>query len=132
MPEQVVTVTPLPVDPANILSGGIQVDNSTTSTVVITVPAGRTWVGSVSVLGSNADTTQSLASTKVVTNGAGVIPAAGTIIGLAISRRDAACTVVTHDQVRIVAPAGNAVTLEVVNSRATTYSGAASANGTLL
>ena len=117
---------------ANIVSGGVQVDNSVTPTTVITVPAGRTWVGSVSVCGSNADTTQSLAGSTVVTAGTNVVPAAGAIIAGVISRRDSAATVMTHYPVYVTAPAGNAVTLQLVNSRATTYSGTASANGILL
>lgn len=117
---------------ADIVSGGVQVDNSVTATTIITIPAGRTWVGSVSVCASNADTTQSLASTKVVTAGTGVVPAVDTIIANAISRRDSAATVMTHYPVYVTAPGGNAVTLQLVNSRATTYSGTASANGRLL
>lgn len=128
------TTSTKPSAPANadVISGGVQVDNSATPTTIITIPAGRTWVGSVSVCASNADTTQSLASTKVVTAGTGVTPAADTIIANVISRRDSAATVMTHYPVYVTAPGGNAVTLQLVNSRATTYSGTASANGILL
>lgn len=118
--------------PADIVSGGVQVDNSVTPTTIITIPAGRTWRGSVSVCGSNADTTQSLASTKIVTAGTGVVPAADTIIANVISRRDSAATVMVNYPVTVTAPAGNSVTLQLVNSRATTYSSTGSANGILL
>lgn len=128
----VITTEPAIPPSGDIVSGGIQVDNSNTPTTVITIPAGRTWCGSVAVVGSNADTTQSLASTTVTTAGTGVVPAAGTIIAGVISRRDSAATVMTHSPVYVTAPGGNAVTLVVTNSRATTYSGAASANGVLL
>lgn len=127
-----VSIVPATTSAANVLSGGVQVDNSVTSTAFLTVPAGRTWVGSVAVCGSNADTTQTLATSRVVTAGTGVTPAAGTIIASVISRRDVASPTMALDKVYVVAPAGNSVTLELVNSRATTYSGTASASGVLL
>ncbi len=128
------TVTTKPLTPAgaDILSGGVQVDNSSTPTTFLTIPAGRTWVGSVAVCGSNADTTQSLATSSVTTAGTNAIPAPGTVIAQVISRRDSAATVMTHYPVYVTAPAGNSVTLQLTNSRGTTYSGVASANGVLL
>jgi hypothetical protein len=127
----VTTEPPIPAN-ADVISGGVQVDNSTTPTTVITIPAGRTWCGSVAVCGSNADTTQSLATTSIVVTGANAIPAPATVIAQVISRRDSAATVMTHYPVYVTAPPGNVVTLQLVNSRGTTYSGVGSANGVLL
>lgn len=131
VPSTITTEPPIPAN-ADVLSGGVQVDNSSTPTTFLTIPAGRTWVGSIAVCGSNADTTQSLASSSITTAGTNVTPAAGTVLAQVISRRDSAATVMTHYPVYVTAPAGNAVTLQLTNSRGTTYSGAASANGVLL
>lgn len=126
----VAELPPVPAD--RIISGGQLVSNSTTSTVVITIPAGRTWVGTVSVCAANNQTTAAMQNSRVVVVGTGAVPAATTPLAVAISWRDTAPGVMTVPNVYVVAPAGNAVTLELVNSTATAYSGSAVCAGYLL
>jgi hypothetical protein len=115
----------------DIVSGGLVLLASTAQTAFLTIPAGRTWVGSVTAIAASLATTASTQSAKVVTNGTGVTPAAGTIVAVSLSSRDTAPGVTTQ-KVFVTAPAANSVTLELVNSTATTFGGAACASGTLL
>lgn len=132
MPSGTVGVVETKTNPANILSGGTVVQNSTTSTAFLTIPPGRTWRGTVSVCAANNRATAAHGDSRVVTAGTGVVPAADTILAVAVSFRDTAPGVATVSGVEVVAPAGNAVTLNLVNSLGTTYSGSASAVGRLL
>ena len=81
---------------------------------------------------ANGVTVQTEGNTTVVTAGTGVTPAAGTVLAVALSKRDTASGQNTMDDVWVFAPVGNAVTLQVVNNiAASTYTGAASATGVL-
>jgi hypothetical protein len=120
-----------PLDPNKVLSAYNKASNSTTPVNVLTVPAGRTWTGSVSIIASSQSATAVLADTRAVTAGTGVLPAAGTIIGVSQCDRDTTSTVVMVPDVVVAAPAGNAVTIDVVNSTATTYIGGVSCFGYL-
>ena len=131
MPNGNMGVSPVIPDPNVILSGGTVVTNSVTSTAFLTIPAGRTWQGHVSVCAQSGATTSSVQNARVVTAGTGAVPAAATILTIALSGRDTSPGVMPQF-CTVVAPAGNAVTLNLVNSTATTFSGAASANGVLL
>ncbi|MGK5530861.1 hypothetical protein [Streptomyces sp. URMC 129] len=132
MPDGIVGAVPAKTHPSNNLCGGVVVQNSTTSTAFLTIPAGRTWRGTISVCAANNRTTAAHGDTRVVTAGTNAVPAADTILAVAVSFRDTAATVSTLGPVSVTAPAGNAVTLNLVNSLGTTYSGSASAVGELL
>lgn len=132
MGESNVNVTPAKVDANSVLCAGTVLLASTTQTAFLTIPAGRTWYGTVTAIAASLATTASTQNSRVVTAGTGVIPAANTIVAVALSSRDTAPGVVTIPNVTIVAPAGNSVTLEILNSTATTFGGAAVANGVLL
>lgn len=119
-------------NPGLVLSAYVRVSNSTTQTNVLTVPAGRTWVGQVTIQSSSQSGTAVLADTRAVTAGTGVLPVAGTVIGVAQSARDTTSTVFTVDNVVVVAPASGPVTIDVINSTATTYIGGVSCFGYLL
>lgn len=70
-------------DPANILAG-----NATTSGTIITIPAGRTWAGWVSLNASlmvAASGAQVSSRPTVSIAGAGATPAAGVIFGVWVS-----------------------------------------------
>ena len=117
----------------NILSGGNIVTNSITSTVLITVPAGRVWKGTISVVGLSAATTASMQNARVVTVGTNVLPPANTILAIAASQmQSSGPSEMQVTDVYVSAPAGNAVTINLINSTATTFTGTAACNGVLL
>ncbi len=133
MAESTVRVEPTAPAAGNILSGGVIVNNSNTPTTFLTIPAGRTWKGDISVSAANGVTVATDGNTSVVTAGAGVVPTAGTILAAALSKRDTGSGQVVMTDVFVVAPSANAVTLQVVNNiAASTYTGAATATGQLL
>ena len=75
------TVKPYAPAAADILSGGVNVVNSAASTTIITVPAGRTWFGSVNFAAQYSGGASSLINdVTILTAGTGVTPAAGTIM----------------------------------------------------
>jgi hypothetical protein len=127
-----VGVEPVAVNPAGVLANSAVVVNSVTQTNVLTVPAGRTWVGQVVVISTNLVTVAAAQNTRALIAGTGALPAVGTIIALATSARDTASTMVTVKNVTITAPAGNAVTVDLLNSTATTYVGTVSCYGNLV
>jgi hypothetical protein len=129
-------VETIPIKPGtpNILSSGVAVTNSVAATVLITIPAGRTWYGSICVNANNlvgASGSDSFA--MVTTAGTGVTPAAGTKLAYGTATgssggQGAGLSGPTY----VTAPSGNAVTLMVTNSVATTFSSYSTANGILL
>lgn len=116
--------------PASIVGGSATTNGAT----IITVPAGRTWRGSVSVSASNGSAAAFSAS--VVTSGTGVSPTAGTaligacgsFIGLPLTAASAAPGNAVSD-VYVSAPVGNSVSLVLNTTASNTI---ATANGTLL
>jgi hypothetical protein len=58
-----------------------------------------------------------------VRHGTNAVPATGSNLLLAGSSRDAAACPVTQ-QIQAIAPAGNSVTLQLINSTATTFNSA--------
>lgn len=121
--------TPLPtvVAPtaaANILNGTQIFTATTGATTLITVPAGRTWVGSVivSAVAQNAAANAVLGEARATVSvaGAGAAPAAGTLFELgALAGANVAAGLVGSQGANsgtvsaiIVAPAGNAVTMQ--------------------
>lgn len=117
---------------ANVLSNGVTVA-AAGSTTLLTIPAGRTWVGSVeaAIAAQNPPVTATgTAGARISTTGAGVTPAAGvpyvaadvilaaTVAG-ALSGVNANESADTPNLV-VVAPGGNAVTLSLDVSTAGT------------
>jgi hypothetical protein len=121
---------------ANILAGVATAN----AAMIITIPAGRTWVGTVSLSASVVVASAGAAvtaSARVSTAGTGVVPAAGDYLRLDLNApASAAAAAGTKDSgqistpMTVVAPAGNAVTL-VLNVTNTTVQ-SASANGALI
>lgn len=119
-------------DSANILAGTAVAANTVAAQTIITVPAGRTWCGEVVV--SIASTAAVLVAATVDTNGTGVIPAAGTIVGRVniAGLTSGGFQAQQGFKVEVVAPAGNTVTLRLVNTSATANTSSATAFGKLI
>ena len=119
----------LPVSPptpvaADILAGRQAFTATTAATTLITVPAGRTWVGEVgascasSVAAANATAGQALA--EISTAGTGVTPAAGVYFGVdALQGANSATGTVGGGAANfgsmplvVIAPVGNGVTVQ--------------------
>lgn len=119
-------------DPNNILSGTVTVTNSTSPGTIITIPAGRQWVGDVSV--SLASTGAAIVAASVSVVGTNSVPATGTVVarvnvgGLTSGGFQDSLTC----RVRAVAPTGNSISLWLTNSSATTNTSSAAANGVLI
>lgn len=122
---------------ANIVSGRATADAAT----IITVPAGRTWKGTVSLTASLATAIGAAATAATPTvsiAGAGATPAAGAILGRPLNVAASAATATNGSNVAgnadteltVAAPAGNAVTLTLQLGGATAAS--ATATGLLL
>lgn len=118
-------VPTIDINPANILAGFQTFGASGGPTTIITVPAGRTWVGTISASASTdevaAGAIAGQALMVVTTAGAGVVPAAGTILACQALAGANAATGLSGTQganttgpipFTIVAPAGNAVTVQ--------------------
>lgn len=119
----------MPVNPrpivGDILMGRLTFTATTAATTLITVPAGRTWVGhvgaSVACALTAAVTNAGRASAVISTAGTGVTPAAGDVFGVdALSGANAATGVVGNGSANsgsmpltVAAPAGNSVTVQV-------------------
>lgn len=124
---------PFAPQPGDILAGGVVVNSSGASTPFLTIPAGRTWRGNVAVTCAEGTTGALDKNTQVVTAGAGAVPAPGTIVAVANSKRDTAPGSVVMPEVYVSAPSGNSVTLNLLNSSAAaSHTGSAAANGILL
>lgn len=108
--------------PATILGGSAAVGGAT----LITVPAGRTWRGSVQISNQTPGS-----SVQVQTAGAGVTPAAGTVLcGAQLAAGATASSDPSIAEVYVSAPAGNVVTLTTVVAGAPVF--VATCNGRLL
>lgn len=111
---------------ANVLDGSATANGGT----IITVPAGRTWIGTagVSIDAANPPVTVNGRRTiGIQTAGAGVSPAAGTTyVGASVNLPDTIAGAVMGEsqtadafsQMVVVAPAGNAVTMILVTATA--------------
>lgn len=119
---------------ANILNGFQTFTATTAATTLITVPAGRTWIGeigsAVTVGIAAASATAGQARAVIATAGAGVTPSAGT--QLAVEARTGANSATgtvgsqaantARARLVVIAPAGNAVTVTVASTNAGTNS----------
>lgn len=113
---------------ANVLVGYQTFTATTGATTLITVPAGRTWVGTVGVACAVTTTagssTAGQARAVVTVAGAGVTPAAGTIMAAEAKSGANAVTGLVGTQghrsaslpFTVVAPGGNAVTIQVTTT----------------
>jgi hypothetical protein len=117
---------------ADVVAGTAVATNSTTPVTIITIPAGRTWCGEVTV--SITSTAAAIVAATVDTNGTNAIPASGTIVarvnigGLTSGGFQANQAF----KVKAVAPAGNSITLRLVNTSGTANTSSATANGVLI
>lgn len=130
-----VSTNPATVTAANILSGSATASNTASAQTIITIPAGRTWYGTVSAeIVQTAGT--GLVSANINTAGAGVTPAAAvnlcTVSATAVTAAGNVSDQQTSGPFYVVAPGGNSVTLTLTNTSATTNVSHASALGILL
>lgn len=119
---------------ANILAGRQTFSATTAATTLITIPAGRTWIGtigaSVDCAIAAASATAGQAAATFTTAGAGVTPAAGTyfVVEARAGANAATGTVGSQDSnfgsmpFTVVAPGGNSVTIQVASTNAGTDS----------
>ena len=119
---------------ADILCGFQSFTATTGATTLITVPAGRTWIGEIgasvdcAIAAASATAGQALA--VFTTAGAGVTPAAGTYLAVeARAGANAATGAVGSSATNfacaafvVVAPGGNSVTVQVASTNAGTSS----------
>lgn len=128
-------VSPVSVAAANVLCGSGAATNSVAAQTLITVPAGRTWYGTVSAsIGATAGT--ALVSANINTAGTNVTPAAAvnilTVTSDPVTAAGDTVNQNTSGPFYVIAPAGNTVTLTLTNTSATTNASTASALGILL
>lgn len=119
---------------ANVLNGFQTFTATTGATTLLTVPAGRTWVGKVgagcSTTVAAAGLTAGQARAVIATAGAGVTPAAGTVFAVEANAAVNAATGTVGSSAQasqvmpltVVAPGGNSVTLTVVTTQGGTSS----------
>ena len=139
VPTRISGTNPLPTTAgaptaANVLVGFQSFAATTAATTLLTVPAGRTWVGTIaatcSVGVAAASSTAGQARAVFATAGTGVTPAAGTVAACeAKAGANAAAGLTgTSDTAQmvlpltVVAPAGNSVTVTVATTQAGTSS----------
>ena len=128
-------VSPISVAAANVLCGSAAATNSAAAQTIITVPAGRTWYGTVSAfIAATAGT--ALVSATINTAGTNVTPAAAvnllTVTSDPVTAAGQTAAGLTTGPFYVIAPVGNSVTLTLTNSSATTNQSTASALGILL
>lgn len=125
-------------NPNQILDGSVTATNTTSPQTIITVPANRTWIGTIVLSASATAATAGLYKATVNTSGANAIPANAINILTAhmslVGASPAGLATFSDEivDVIIVAPAGNAVTLTLTNSTATAMTSDANAVGILL
>lgn len=111
----------------DVLSGALSHTATTAATTLITVPAGRTWSGTITIAAvattAAASATAGQARAVITTAGAGVTPA-GTLLAAEARAAANAATGTSGDSnstalsapVVVVAPAGNPVTVQVAST----------------
>lgn len=124
---QVKTLVAAPIA-VNVLAGRQTFAATTAATTLLTVPAGRTWCGtigaSVSCRNTAAATVAGQAKAEFTTVGTGVTPAAGTYLVVDAQAGGNAATGTVGSQAAnfgstpftVVAPAGNSVTVAVAST----------------
>lgn len=120
------------MDSANIVAGTGVATNTTSASTVLTIPAGRQFVGEVVL--SIASTAAAIVAATVQVVGTNAIPATTTVVarvnigGLTSGGFSAAATF----KVRCQAPVGNSISLHLINSSAANNTSSATANGILI
>lgn len=123
---------------SDILSGSANAGpTSTTAVTIITVPAGRTWVGSVGVEAVNTANANSARTRAMIqVNGTGVTPAAGTNLCVAVTHPGGTSAPSADAAVPftyVVAPVGNSITIQVkLDTSNADFEATGYANGVLL
>lgn len=123
--------------PDQILDGSATAANTASAQTILTVPAGRTWKGNLNLVMTNQAATGTLVSAAINTAGTNPTPAAAVnILSVQAGTGGTVAGDVTNtayiDEVMVVAPAANSVTLTLTNSTATTCTSTANAVGVLL
>lgn len=123
-----------PVIPAasNILCGGVNAVNSVAPVTIITIPAGRTWYGTIHTAANNITAVAADASGVVKVNGSGVTPANSTIVALTTAVGATGPAIGGASGPIYITAGSGAATVTLTNSTATTFSSYAVANGILL
>lgn len=117
------------VTPSGSIANGSGTQTDSVSAVtILTIPAGRTFVGTATVVANSRATTAAYATAALQVTGTNAVPASGSNLLIAGSSRDAGACPVTQP-IQASAPAGNSVTLQLVNSTATTFNSSACVNG---
>lgn len=132
-------VCPPFVSAGNVLSGSATAANTVTTQVIITVPAGRTWYGTLNLSLSNTAAAGGAVTANINTAGTSPTPLAAvnlltaqnTTVGAAVAG-EVVVAVNTGSPIYIIAPGGNSITVNLTNSSATTNTSFATANGILL
>lgn len=113
---------------ANILVGTLSHTATTAAATLITVPQGRTWVGTVTlgcaIANPGGSSTAGQARGVIATAGTNVTPAAGTVLAreakaganVATGTVGSQAAVTGSIELVVVAPAGNAVTLTLAST----------------
>jgi hypothetical protein len=120
-----------------ILAGSATASNTVAAQTIITIPAGRTWNGSLAMGASNTATAGTIATATINPAGTGVVPAAAvnllkvhcSTVGTVASNASANNAI---GDITVTAPPGNSVTLTLTNSTATTFASDATASGVLI
>jgi hypothetical protein len=123
-------------NPGQILANAVSATNTAAAQTLLTVPAGRTWLGSLALAATNTAAAGATGISTIATAGTGVVPAAGPLLKVHCSTVGTTAGLASQNNaisdVLVVAPAGNAVTLTLTNSTATTYTSDATAVGVLI
>lgn len=127
-----VAMQPITPAPTSILCNGINVVNSVTPSTIITIPAGRTWYGTIHTAANNTTAIAADAVATVKVNGTGVPPANSTIIALCTAIGATGPAIGGASGPIYIAAGTGAATVTLTNSTATTFSSYAVANGILL
>lgn len=125
-----VATTQAAIAAANVLDGFQSFAATTAATTVIQVPQGRTWIGYVTVSCACAENAAGLVNAQATAvlsvAGAGATPAAGNImeVDAMTGQNSAAGTVGAQGQATatvrmvLIAPAGNAIQLQLASTQA--------------
>lgn len=122
---------PRVIPAAALLSGSGTITDSVTPVVLVTIPAGKTFIGTLNVTANSRATTAAYGTIAASTAGGGVsVPAQATVLNLAGSSRDAGACPVTVP-VQVTATSGT-VTIVITASTATSFNGSGFVTGELV
>lgn len=114
---------------ANVANGANTQTDSTAAVTILTVPAGKTFIGTMTVVANSRATTAAYGTASLKVSGANATPPDTSTLLIAGSSRDASACPVTQPNIQVTAPAGNSVAIQLVNSTATTFNSSACING---